>query len=140
MKKLLNKELILASLLSLGILVGCDGNGQSNSSTPATSDTAGAMDITDLSVRDVVAENGVVAAANPYAAQAGIEVLKAGGNAFEAAVAVSFALGVVEPHASGVGGGGILVGFNASKGEFVSYNFREFVYGLRLLLSNSSKI
>ena len=125
MKKLLNKELLLATLLSFGCLVGCDNNTSTPEEQP--SDEEQAVDILDLSVRDVVAENGVVAAANPYAAQAGLEVLKAGGNAFEAAVAVSFALGVVEPHASGVGGGGILVGFNAEKGEFVSYNFREFV-------------
>ena len=42
-------------------------------------------------------------------------------------MAVSFALGVVEPNASGLGGGGILVGFKADTGEYVSYNFREFV-------------
>lgn len=81
----------------------------------------------DLSVRDYVGKNGVVAAANPYAAKAGLDVLKLGGNAFDAAVAVSFALGVVEPNASGVGGGGILVAYEASTGEYISYNFREFV-------------
>lgn len=136
MKKLLKKEMILVSLLTFGCLVGC--NEQSSSPTDGSApvdsgsvsaDVSSLIDFTDLSVRDAIGKNGVVAAANPYAAQAGIEVLKAGGNAFEAAVAVSFALGVVEPHASGVGGGGILVGFNASKGEFVSYNFREFVPG-----------
>lgn len=138
MKKLLNKELILVSLMTFGCLVGCNDPVTSTpdeSSTPVdTSNPSSSsevvdssIDFTDLTVRDAIGENGVVAAANPYAAKAGIDVLKAGGNAFEAAVAVSFALGVVEPHASGVGGGGILVGFNASKGEFVSYNFREFV-------------
>ena len=128
MKKLFRKEMILASLLTLGCLVGCNNN--SNNSQPTDEPSTPVdeyADLMDLSIRDAKGSNGVVAAANPYAAKAGIEVLKAGGNAFEAAVAVSFALGVVEPHASGVGGGGILVGFNASKGEFVSYNFREFV-------------
>lgn len=132
MKKLLRKEMILASLLTLGCLVGCNNNtnnssNESNPSEQTSTPTDEYPNLTDLSVRDAKGTNGVVAAANPYAAKAGIEVLKAGGNAFEAAVAVSFALGVVEPHASGVGGGGILVGFNADKGEFVSYNFREFV-------------
>ena len=142
MKKFIKFHTILASLLAVSCLVGCGENPTANPTLDPTgeptsqpsqvpsvevSDTEEYLDFTDLSVRDVIGENGVVAAANPYAAKAGLDVLKAGGNAFEAAVAVSFALGVVEPHASGVGGGGILVGFNASKGEFVSYNFREFV-------------
>ncbi len=84
-------------------------------------------DYTDLSVRDYISENGSVAAANPYAAKAGLDILKAGGNAFDAAVAMSFALGVVEPNATGLGGGGIMVAYDASAGEYISYNFREFV-------------
>ena len=154
MKKLLKKEKTLLSLLTLAMcmpLAACgeDPITSTPESTPEVEQTTPEVSapeesltpsesvvidptedlsyLMDLSVRDVVAENGVVAAANPYAAKAGLDILKAGGNAFEAAVAVSFALGVVEPHASGIGGGGILVGFNAEKGEFVSYNFREFV-------------
>ncbi|MDD4056409.1 MAG: gamma-glutamyltransferase [Bacilli bacterium] len=109
--------LLITIFLVAIALVGCK--------TP--NDEPEEFDYTDLSVRDYISENGSVAAANPYAAKAGLDILKAGGNAFDAAVAMSFALGVVEPNATGLGGGGIMVAYDASAGEYISYNFREFV-------------
>jgi gamma-glutamyltranspeptidase/glutathione hydrolase len=53
---------------------------------------------------EVIAPHGMVAASHPLAAQVGIDILKAGGNAIDAAVAVNATLGLMEPHMNGVGG------------------------------------
>src|SRR5262245_48227617 len=58
-----------------------------------------------------------VAAANPLAVDAGIEILKQGGKALDAAVAVQAMLGLVEPQSSGVAGGGFLMYYDAHSGK-----------------------
>ena len=69
-------------------------------------------------------KNGVVVSANPIASKVGVDVLKNGGNAIDAAVAVQFALAVVHPNAGNIGGGGFMV-YRPAKGEVVSLDFRE---------------
>jgi len=83
-------------------------------------------DYHDLTVREAFGDNGMVATASSYATKVGIDILKDGGNAFDAAIAVAFALGVTEPNASGVGGGGFMVTYNAETGEKIGYDYREF--------------
>jgi len=68
---------------------------------------------------------GMVAAANPYAVDAGLAILREGGSAVDAAVAVQAALGLVEPQSSGLGGGAFLMVYDASTGEVWNYDGRE---------------
>ncbi|PSL19233.1 gamma-glutamyltransferase [Dyadobacter jiangsuensis] len=74
--------------------------------------------------KGVVAQNGMVASAHPVASQVGVDILKAGGNAVDAAVAVQFALAVVHPSAGNIGGGGFLV-LRDKNGKSYSIDFRE---------------
>ena len=68
--------------------------------------------------------NGMVSSAHPIASQVGLDVLKNGGNAFDAAIAVHFTLAVVYPQAGNLGGGGFVV-YRLNDGEHGSLDFRE---------------
>ncbi|MDQ6971068.1 MAG: gamma-glutamyltransferase [Mariprofundaceae bacterium] len=68
---------------------------------------------------------GMVVAAQPLAAEAGVAMLKQGGNAFDAAAATALALGVVEPGSSGIGGGGFFLLYIAKDKRYVMIDARE---------------
>jgi len=72
----------------------------------------------------VESKNGMVVSAHPEASKVGVAILKQGGNAIDAAVAVEFALAVVYPNAGNIGGGGFLV-YRASSGDVSALDFRE---------------
>ncbi len=70
-------------------------------------------------------QTAAIASAHPLATQAGYDVLKRGGNAFDAAVAVAAALAVVEPYSSGLGGGGFFLLHRAADNKQVMIDARE---------------
>jgi gamma-glutamyltranspeptidase/glutathione hydrolase len=71
------------------------------------------------------ARHAMVAAANPLAVKAGVDVLKAGGSAVDAAVAIQAVLGLVEPQSSGIGGGAFMVYYDAASRKTTAYDGRE---------------
>ncbi|MDA1189758.1 MAG: gamma-glutamyltransferase [Chloroflexi bacterium] len=81
-------------------------------------------------VRDAKSDKGMATSANPLASQAGIDIMKKGGNAIDAAAAVSLALGVVAPAFSGMGGGGLMLVHIAKTGENHVIDYRETAPGL----------
>ncbi len=144
------KKRIVAVLLTICLfLSSCGGDIEKSSSAPsqpdafvtendpagssaASSANAETADTTvfageDVYVggRDAIGENGVVATGREDATQIGIDILKAGGNAVDAAVAIGFALGVSEQQSSGIGGGGFMIVRFAETGEIVFIDFRD---------------
>lgn len=73
----------------------------------------------------VTAHKAALATTSPVTTQLGLRILQGGGNAADAAVAIGFALGVVQPHAAGLGGGGFLVYFDAKTKGVWTLDFRE---------------
>ena len=71
------------------------------------------------------AKHAMVAAANPLAVKAGVDVLRKGGSAVDAAVAIQAVLGLVEPQSSGIGGGAFMVYYDAKSRKATYYDGRE---------------
>jgi len=76
------------------------------------------------SQKKVTVKKGAVVSAHPLASKVGVQVLKAGGNAVDAAIATQFALAVVYPNAGNIGGGGFMVA-RLADGNLLSLDYRE---------------
>jgi gamma-glutamyltranspeptidase / glutathione hydrolase len=101
------KQLISLTILAL-VIVGIIAKAKH----PPTADP-----LQDTRTQPAIGQAGMVSAAHPLATQAGLDVLAAGGNAFDAAVAVAATLNVVEPMMSGIGGYGTIIAYDAKRGE-----------------------
>jgi gamma-glutamyltranspeptidase/glutathione hydrolase len=104
----------LAVLALVGALAACSTN-------PTSPDAPAAS----LPATQGAARHAMVAAANPMAVEAGLKVLRAGGSAVDAAVAVQAVLGLVEPQSSGLGGGAFLTYYDARTRSVTAYDGRE---------------
>src|SRR5256885_4818452 len=76
-------------------------------------------------ITETVAKRHMIAAANPHAAQAGLEMLRARGSAVDAAIATQMVLGLVEPESSGIGGGAFMLVYDAKTKRTTSFDGRE---------------
>lgn len=125
----------LAASLALAIagLAACGNTGTAPNpavasgpiQTSATQSAAAAYDFGLDVFHPVEASNGMVATEQALATQIGLDILKAGGNAVDAAVAVGFALAVVLPNAGNIGGGGFMLVHDARSSRDIALDFRE---------------
>ncbi|MFA9500335.1 gamma-glutamyltransferase [Mannheimia sp. E30BD] len=113
------------SLLTLSLAMGTAFANPSVTTTAAAQQAAIRYDSSKDIFHPVFAKNGMVASEQGLASEVGLSILRQGGNAVDAAVAVGFALAVVLPNAGNIGGGGFMVLHDAKRGKNLSLDFRE---------------
>ncbi|RFP91132.1 gamma-glutamyltransferase [Rhodobacteraceae bacterium 63075] len=123
-----------AATLGLFLCAGAVAQEAADSVAPEDATPLGALALSDAveaaqqakaAGKPVRAEDWMIAAANPYAVEAGAAILAEGGTAADAMVAVQAVLGLVEPQSSGLGGGAFLLWYDAETGELSSLDGRE---------------
>ncbi len=113
-------------VISIGFSSLMMGMSSTALSTAQTADSVAPEAASGVSQKELVESSKfMVAAANPIATQAGYDVLKAGGSAIDALVAVQMMLGLVEPQSSGIGGGAFVVYYDAKSKKLTTFDGRE---------------
>jgi gamma-glutamyltranspeptidase/glutathione hydrolase len=115
---------VLASSIAVLALLAAPAHGQQLQATPPLAPQPESPS-GFVAKRAVVATRHMVAAANPLAAAAGRDILRQGGSALDAAIAVQMVLNLVEPQSSGIGGGAFLVHYDATTKQVTTYDGRE---------------
>ena len=126
---------LLASsvVLALASLTACGTGSPTLTAAPpavvqqtASAQAASAAYDFDMDVfHPVAAKNGMVSTEQELASKIGLDILKSGGNAVDAAVGIGFALAVALPNAGNLGGGGFMMVYDAKTGKSVALDFRE---------------
>lgn len=121
------KKRILAGILAMTLvlsLCACGGETVENQPSGQVEQSENTADVpVSEDPQSAYGYNGVVAAADPVAAKVGLQVLKDGGNAADAAVATAFALALTENAASGIGSSGFMVYYDAATKETKALNY-----------------
>jgi len=114
------RETLAKGAMALGLLLATPALAQQAADTLAPEIASGTEEKAPVKAR-----RQMVVAANPLAAEAGLKILREGGSAADALVAVQTVLGLVEPQSSGVGGGAFLVWYDAGNGTLTTFDGRE---------------
>ncbi len=109
--------LLTTTFLAAGAFTAACSAPSEDAATPPAPDTSASA--------PAPAGPAMVAAANPLAVEAGLEALRKGGDAVDAAIAVQAVLGLVEPQSSGLGGGAFMLYYDAQSGDLTVYDGRE---------------
>lgn len=109
---------LMVASLTLPLTIALAACGQANQSPPIEASPPAIVE-TEWT------KGAMISAADPRAVEAGLEVLRAGGHAVDAAIAVHAVLGLVEPQSSGLGGGAFMLVYERATGEVTVYDGRE---------------
>jgi gamma-glutamyltranspeptidase/glutathione hydrolase len=112
-------QIRLVAILAILLIASCKSSQKNASSVDPYTYTV---------QKKVIADNGAVVSAHPLASKVGVEILRQGGNAVDAAIATQLALAVVYPQAGNLGGGGFMVA-KLSDGKEIAIDYREMAPG-----------